>query len=166
MGKVKNIQKKHEMAQRSKQAIQLKLAGASYPEIAEALGVSLSTAHGDVQRALRDIPREEALLLRQVEAARLDRLGRELWKDAIDKDVNIIQRLPLIDRLLKLSDRRSKLLGIDAPQSVEISGVDLDLDAAVEQILNAAAARNSAPPEEDGFVDYEPEEIETPDDGD
>lgn len=168
MAKAKNstnrVRKAKEMAERSKRALQLKLAGATYPEIAETMGISLSTAHGDVQRALKDIPKDEAAQLRREESMRLDRLHRELWREAIDKDVPLIQRLPLFDRLVKLSDRRSKLLGIDAPQSLEVTGVDLDLDAAVAALVEAAQRAASTPEDdEDEFVDYAPEEIETPD---
>lgn len=159
--KPKSVQRKYDMAVRSKKALQLKLAGASYPEIAKTLEISISTAHGDVQRALKDIPRDEAAQMRQEESLRLDRLHRELWKEAINDDVSLIQRLPLFDRLLKLADRRARLLGIDAPQSIEVSGVDLDLDAAVAALLDSATRSRPAPEEE--FVDYAPEELQTPD---
>lgn len=154
-----NVPKKHEMAVRSKRVLQMKLAGATYPEIAEAMGISLSTAHGDVQRALKDIPRDEAAQMRQEESLSLDRMKRELWAEAMDRDVSIIQRLPLFDRLLKLSDRRAKLLGIDAPQSVEVSSLDLDLDKAIAALLSAAKDPVPDPGGDDGFVDYSSEEI-------
>ena len=120
------------LAERTKQELQLLLAGASYREIAEAVGVAPSTVHDDVQRALRDIPRREADELRQVEVERLDRLQRAVWADAVKGD------LPSVDRAVRIIDRRAKMLGLDAPQQVEVSGQDVDLDATVAKILAAA----------------------------
>ena len=50
------IAQKKEIQERRKKALDLRLAGATFREIAGALGVSLGTAHTDVATALADIP--------------------------------------------------------------------------------------------------------------
>ena len=42
--------------------------------------------------------------------------------------------LQAVDRLLKIADRRAKLLGLDAPKRVEVSDGTPDLDAAVREL--------------------------------
>lgn len=122
----------HELAERTKKALQLRLAGAAYRDIAKVVGVSHGTVHDDVQRALRDIPKREADDLRAVEVERLDALQKAVWDDAMDGD------LQAVDRAVRIIDRRAKMLGLDAPQQVEVSGQDVDLDATVAKILAAA----------------------------
>ena len=58
--------------------------------------------------------------------------------------------LQAVDRLLKIDDRRAKLLGLDAPKRVEVSDTTPDLDAAVRDLAAelALAAGDSPMPEE------------------
>jgi hypothetical protein len=58
--------------------------------------------------------------------------------------------LQAVDRLLKISDRRAKLLGLDAPKRVEVSDTTPDLDAAVRDLAAelAAAGRGTEVPQE------------------
>lgn len=117
---------------RQKEALQLRMAGATYREIAEQQQRNVADVHKDVQKAMRDIPKEEADALRKQERDRLDKLQFALWDSAISGDVHASQQV------LKIIDRRAKLLGLDAPQQVEVSASDVDLDATVARILQAA----------------------------
>lgn len=121
-------------AERRKKALALRLAGATLNEIAEVNGCAVSTVHADIQRCLSDIPRQEADELRAQEVTRLDRLQRACWDPALAGD------LAAIDRALRIIDRRAKMLGLDAPQQVEVTGVDVDLDATVARIMAVAEA--------------------------
>lgn len=132
-----NVAKEAERMERRRQVLALKIAGASYPEIAEALDIAVSTAHNDVQRALRDIPKDEADELRTIELSRLDRMQRELWAEAMKKEIPLVARLPLMDRILKLIDRRAKMLGLDSPTQVEVTGADIDIDKAMATLQAA-----------------------------
>ena len=133
-----------ERAERAKQALQLRLEGDSYPRIAEKLGHSQSTIYTDVQKALRDIPKPEADQLRKEEQARLDLLQKAVWNQALDGDV------ASVDRAVKIIDRRIRLLGLDAPSQLEVSGgSDLDVDGAVRALV-AAAQGKTAQPQDNG----------------
>ncbi|WP_075723248.1 sigma factor-like helix-turn-helix DNA-binding protein [Corynebacterium stationis] len=122
-----------ELQHRKKEALQLRLEGMTYAEIAERMGKSLSTVHGYVTDSLAEVTKEYAQQLRDLEAARLDALQHAVWERAIDGD------LSAMDRVIKIMDRRARLLGLDAPQQVAVNnGVDVDIDGAVDKLIAVA----------------------------
>lgn len=126
-------------AKEREKTMQLRLAGATYREIAEAMDCSVSTAKRRCETSLAEIGKQERELLRSLEVDRLDRLQRAVWADAIQGD------LPSIDRALKIIDQRSKLLGLNAPTQVDITGgVDIDLDSTVNRIMAVVEAEVQA----------------------
>lgn len=99
-------------AERRVQALALRREGATFTEIGEALGINRSAAHKAVSRALDELAQlaeGEVVSLRALELDRLDALQRSVWTQAMDG------ALPAVDRVLKIMERRSKLLGLDAP---------------------------------------------------
>lgn len=130
-------------AERRGRAIALRLAGLEYQAIADRLGyASRQAARVDVERALQANLAEEsrqADLLRQVELQRLDRLQAAAWPAAAGGD------LRAIDTVLKVIDRRCKLLGLDAPIRAEVMTID-----AIEANIAALTAQLAA---NDGSVD-------------
>jgi hypothetical protein len=60
--------------QRIDEALQYRLAGASFPQIAKQMRISISTAHGYVAEGMEAIPLENAKLVLAQELARLDAL--------------------------------------------------------------------------------------------
>jgi len=100
-------------------ATELRLAGKSFRTIARELGCTPSGAHGAVSRALDrtlSSANEHAAHLREVELARLDAMLTGLWDRAISGDV------PAVNAALRIAERRSRLLGLDAPERRELSG--------------------------------------------
>ena len=85
-----------------------------------------------VREELANIPKLEADELRQQEVERLDLLTKAVWQHAMAGDPTAI------DKALKIIDRRAKLLGLDAPQQVEMSTGDVDLDSTVTKLLKVA----------------------------
>jgi hypothetical protein len=57
--------------------------------------------------------REQAQELRALEALRLDQMQAALWQQATDGDVRAI------DRILRIMERRARLLGLDEPERRE-----------------------------------------------
>jgi predicted transcriptional regulator len=98
-----------------REALRLRSQGLSYREIADELGVDTSTAYRRTQRALSAVPVEDVESYRLLELDRLDALQRAIWDKAIDGNLNAL------DRVLAIMSRRSKLLGLDAPQRREHS---------------------------------------------
>lgn len=153
----KQTQRDYERAERKRNALELRLAGASYRDIAQALEVSPATALQDCKEALADIPAQQADEMRTVELSRLDRLQRAVWPRAIKGD------LQAVDRAIKIIDRRAKLFGLDAPQQVQITANDIDLDAAVDKMLRVAEMalekEKSNRPVDDGQDDFDLEDM-------
>ena len=123
-----NPQRQVDALQRQKQALELRCAGRSYRDIAEALGYrGPSGAHSAVMSALKRTLQEPADELRKLEVARLDRMLWALWKQVIKGDGGAI------DRVLRIMERRAKLLGIDAPTRTQVTGED---GGAVHLVVN------------------------------
>lgn len=105
-------------AQRRRQAIALRLAGADLQTIADRLGYSSRAAVCVDLRRAHDIALAETIHdaeeLRHLEVARLDRLQAAVWPAALAGDVRAA------DSALRIIDRRCRLLGLDAPARVEL----------------------------------------------
>lgn len=99
------------------QALKLRQAGVSYEEIARSLGYrSASGAYNAVKSAIKKALREPADELRKIEVTRLDTALFAIWPAVKRGD------LFAIDRFLKLSERRAKLLGLDSKHEIAIEG--------------------------------------------
>lgn len=100
-----------------RQALELRLAGANYEEIGTALGLGKTQAwrlvHGALQSAKKKIA-EDVEKVRDIEVRRLDALLVSLWPKKADPQTAAT--------ILKLMERRSRLLGLDAPDKRELSG--------------------------------------------
>lgn len=105
-----------EQAARQLQALELRRAGVDYQTIADKVGyTNKGTAYAAVQAALRRGFVEPAKELRELEADRLDRLQAAVWSAAIRGDVKAV------DRVLRISDQRAKLLGLNAPVKTDVT---------------------------------------------
>ena len=99
-------------AERAKQAVSLRIAGATFAQIGERLGVSTQAAHKMVVKHLEETRRltaESAEQLRDMELKRLDAMQAALWPDAMRGDEQ------KVDRVIRIMGRRAALLGLDAP---------------------------------------------------
>lgn len=111
-----NPDRRVKASERARQALELRKAGLPYAEIASRLGWRTpSGAHAAVMRALDRAMREPAEELRKIELARLDSLHQAIWPTALRGD------LGAIDRELRISERRAKLLGLDAPARQDVT---------------------------------------------
>lgn len=100
-------------------ALALRRAGNSYRLIAEKLECSRSYAHKMVSEALEDAKAQVAAHaddLRSEEISRLDGMLSKLYPKAEEGDVQAI------DRVLKIGERRARLLGLDAPIRTALQG--------------------------------------------
>lgn len=101
--------------QRQQRAIELRRAGRSYREIARQVGIGVASAHRLITAAIADvraIVQDDAAEIRALELSRLDGLLGALWPKARQGD------LGAVDRVLRIMERRAKLLGLDAPVKV------------------------------------------------
>ena len=88
-------------------AVELRMAGAEYEAIARELGFAgKSGAWKAVQRALRLRAMESSEAYRNIALADLDMLLEKNWRAAMSGN------LEAIDRCLRATDQRSRLLGL------------------------------------------------------
>lgn len=156
--------------------------GIPFRDIARKFGVAVGTVHKLVKEYQPAAAQGAAEMWREHEIEKLDELETRVWK-MLDKryykvdhgkliriehpetgeDVPMLDDGPIlaaVDRLLKLSERRSKLLGLDKPQQAEITHKTESVDSELMDILKKAQARAKA--EEDAIVDAVVVEDEVP----
>lgn len=101
---------------RKADALDLRLKGFSYRAIGEAMGIDQATAYRLVSDALaetREITQARADELREIEVQRLDHLLESLAPHIEAGDPNAV------NSALRVSKRRSELLGLDTPVVVK-----------------------------------------------
>lgn len=101
-----------------KEALELRRDGNSYRQIAAIMEISPATAGNYVQSELsmlRDQTAEDTEALRDIEVQRCDDMLRHLGSGIRAGDV------PSVMAAVKISERRAKLLGLDAPERKEIT---------------------------------------------
>jgi hypothetical protein len=164
-------------AERRAKAVGMRRDGHTYNEIGTAMGVSRQAAAELVHKALLETMTEPAQEVRQLEVERYDEMFRIAWRemhtdhvvlyqgqvvkdDEGNKLVDSAPKLAAMDRLIKIAEQRAKLLGLNAPVSVNLStdaltaellslarelGMPItDIDAELSELVNQWA--DSAPP--------------------
>lgn len=107
-GKSKTSPAQLEVEEKQVKAMELRKAGVSFRLIAEELGYSsASGAHAAVMAALEKTRAEPAESLRDLMLARLDEMLVGLWDAAISGDPDAVSSV------LRIEERRAKLLGLD-----------------------------------------------------
>lgn len=157
--------KRADLADRRSKLIQYRLEGRRYDDIYEELGYSSpKVASRDFNRALETNIAEQRTSMevyRETELMKLDDLTTKAMKVLLARHFITTQAgklvehpetgLPLlddgpvlaaIDRLLKIGDRRAKLLGLDAPQRLEVLTIDA-IDAQIRGLTEQLAALDS-----------------------
>jgi DNA-binding CsgD family transcriptional regulator len=114
---------------RRRKALDLKAKGASYVQIGEALGVSNKTAYYDVQHAAAELDAETKILATRyidIELQTLDLAQRNLVPvvQGTEKGIKASDRAAAANAIVRIGERRAKLLGLDAPDRHELSGRD------------------------------------------
>lgn len=92
-------------------AVELRRSGMTYEAIAEQVGCSRALAFKYVKATLDKViaqTAEAAAAVLRLELDRLDLLLAALWGDAL------VGNVAAVDRVLKIMERRAKLLGLDA----------------------------------------------------
>lgn len=120
-------------ADRELQAVELRRQGFTYAAIAKAIGYADHTsARAAIQRAMQRALQEPAEELRQIEAARLDYMQEKIWGQVDEGDPRAVQSV------LRIMERRAKLLGLDAPteinQNINVFDGMSDVDREVQRL--------------------------------
>lgn len=125
------------MMARRAECFKMRMQGHTFPDIATQLGYnSKQSAWSDYQAALRDARDEytdDLTELRAFELARLDAIAKRAWEYDTTGDIKAL------DVLLKVADRRARLLGLDQPVKHELSMSLIDAEIARLDAIIAAA---------------------------
>jgi hypothetical protein len=138
-------------------AAKMRRDGHSYKDIADKLGwANSASAHHAVQRAMKAIPKEPTRELIDMELARLNSMyvictnileaehvtvsnGRLIFLNDVPlRDYGPI--LATLDRMLKIQERRAKIIGYDAPTKSRIEVITEDAMVTVMKDLEAQIA--------------------------
>lgn len=138
--------------ERDARAVELRRSHMNYRQIAAEMGfTAVSSAYEAVQRGLADTVAETNDEVRRQEVERLDDLARAALavltkthivvsqgRVVLDPDTGqpLVDDGPVLqalDRLLKIQERRAKLLGLDAPSKVEVLTIDT-IDAEIKKL--------------------------------
>ena len=106
------------------QTIKLRREGYTIAEIAERLGTCEKTVFNRLKSAMDRVRAEikiDAQMHREMELDKLERLESKLYR-AADATFDNEEVCKLSAQIVRISESRRKLLGIDAPQRVEHSG--------------------------------------------
>lgn len=136
-----------DVIERERKVLELRLLGLTWDSIATNVGyASAGAAWNAYKRALVRTLQEPAEELRQQEAERLNRMMTVHLQRAIQGDV------PSATLVLRLMERRAKLLGLDSPTQIEAKtevtyngGGDIDAEVArLAQLLEQNSSSTSA----------------------
>ena len=104
-----------------REAVSLRLTGMTFDAIGAQLGCSAPHAYRLVIAEMESMAaesHEKTAALRELEAARLDAVQEAIWQQVKKGD------LDAVDRLVRVSARRSALLGLDRPTKIAPTSPD------------------------------------------
>jgi DNA-binding CsgD family transcriptional regulator len=133
---------KVDIAKREQQIVALKLRGIAAPEIARVIGISRQAVNAAFNKALRRQTEAALDAWHRTELGGLAMEATNIWRlmDLPENKNDWRAQAALEDRLMRIHIRRAKLLGLDAPTKLDVSGIYKrgGDDAAAEQFARDA----------------------------
>lgn len=135
-----------EQFDKENKVLELRRAGETWERIAAAVGyANASGAQKAYQRVVTRVQRESVDEIRDLELDRLDRLQRAYWTPAV-----VERDRRSAELVLKIMDRRARLMGLDAPSKVQAEVItydgNYDYDADIERIIGLLDEVDSSGP--------------------
>lgn len=119
---------------RERKVLEMRLSGITFEVIAKNVGfASAGACYHAYKRALIRTLQEPADAVREAEIARLDRLMQGVWVSALRGEVRSVEAV------LRIMDRRAKLLGLDAPTKAQMEVTTYDRDSIDAEVAKLAA---------------------------
>lgn len=124
---------------RRAEAVNYRVAGFTYQQIGDRMGVTDSAAHNLVRKSLadtRDVLREQVSEVRDVNFRRFEKLINRMWVKALPADVNADLDYNAIKIILSAVEKQSRLMGAEAPQKhlVDLGHLNSQVGLVVEMI--------------------------------
>ena len=123
-----------EIVAKETEVVKLRRGGLTWDAIAERMGYAYpAAAHAAYKRAAARVVHEDVEAIRRIESERLDVVQSAVWGKALGGDI------PAVQTVIRIMERRSKLLGLDAPikQQVEVTTYDGEtIDREVARLID------------------------------
>lgn len=131
--------------EREKRVLELRRGGLTFDLIAERVGyASASGAHKAYISACRRIVVEDVNAIRNAEIDRLDIAQAAIWADVVN-GADAPTRARAILALMKIMERRARLLGLDMPTKSQVEVNIHDRDSIDAEVARLVALLNSKP---------------------
>lgn len=151
-GKARPSRIKPETIEREAEVLKLRRGGLTFDLIAQKLGfANASGAHKAYANACKRIIRADVEELRGTELDRLDVAQSALWNKVLGGEVSAVMAL------LKIMERRARLLGLDMPARAQVeithydaSTIDTEVQRLVELLDSGKTRALDAPTRENG----------------
>lgn len=118
---------------REQEIVKLRRGGLTWDLIGERLGIHLTTAQKGYERALARVVKEDVDAIRTLETERLDIAQSAIWGNVLKGDN------PSIANLLRIMERRAKLLGLDQPTRIQAEVISYDADSIQAELARIIA---------------------------
>jgi hypothetical protein len=138
---------KPETLEKERKVLEYRRCGLTFELIAERLGyASASGAHKAYLSACNRIVYEDVVEVRKSEMDRLDIAQAAIWGDLTDTvNVDANTRARLVLALIKIMERRARLLGLDMPTKAQVEVSIYDRDTIDDEVKRLVAILNSQP---------------------
>lgn len=138
---------KPETLEKERKVLEYRRGGLTFDLIAERLGyASASGAHKAYLSACNRIVYEDVVQVRKSEMDRLDIAQAAIWGDLTDTvNVDAGTRARLVLALIKIMERRARLLGLDMPTKAQVEVSIYDRDTIDDEVKRLVAILNSQP---------------------
>jgi len=138
---------KPETLEKERKVLEYRRGGLTFDLIAERLGyASASGAHKAYLSACNRIVYEDVVEVRKSEMDRLDIAQAAIWGDLTDTiNVDANTRARLVLALIKIMERRARLLGLDMPTKAQVEVSIYDRDTIDDEVNRLVAILNSQP---------------------
>jgi hypothetical protein len=132
------------------EALALRMAGLSYPQIADRLEVDENTVFVFIDRQLSRAVNRHADQLRELENLRLDRLQAAAWPEALKGDYTALHAV------LAISQHRARMNGFMAPKQIQLSAsVRVEMQQALEDLRSVVLSEVVHEALDDGEGDHD-----------
>ena len=132
-----------DLIDKEREIIELRTEGYVWRQIAERVGMSTAGVYKAYNRAMIRTLKPAADEMRELELDRLDTLQQTYWQPAVNGNIRAA------DFILRVIDKRAKILGLDAPTKIQAEvvtydgGTDLDSEVdAIARLIEATTIRS------------------------
>jgi hypothetical protein len=125
--------------EREQEVVKLRRGGLTWDLIGERLKVHATTAQKAYERALARVVADDINAIRNLETERLDLAQSAIWGKVLQGDN------PSIANLLRIMERRAKLLGLDQPTRIQAEVITYDANSIEAELSRIYAATLTQP---------------------